>query len=101
MTEALGIETINTRYMWLDPASGKVDARLRSVRARSAIIVIGTTLDEKIWALAAWAKRSGTQEMVQTFVQMCIKWNQRWLICSTLPTLLISIPLGIDTSGRS
>lgn len=75
MTEALGLETINPRYMWLDPASGKVDARLRSVRARSAIVVIGTTLDEKVWVLDAWGKRSGTQEMVQTFVQMCIKWS--------------------------
>lgn len=75
MTEALDVQTINPRYMWLDPASGKLNERLRAVRARSAIVVIGTTPDEKVWVLDSWAKRSGTQELVQTFVQMCMKWN--------------------------
>lgn len=75
MTEALALESINPRYMWLDPASGKTNERIRSVRARSAIVVIGTSLDEKVWVLDSWAKRAGTQELVSVFVQMCMKWN--------------------------
>lgn len=73
--QQLELEHVNPRYMWLDPASGKRDERLRSVRARSAIVVIGTSIDQKVWVLDSWAKRVGTQEITRVFVDMVQKWN--------------------------
>lgn len=73
--QMIGIEHVNPRYLWLDPASGKRDAKLRSVRARAAMIVVGTSADQKVWALDGWAKRAGTQEVVRTFVDMVVKWG--------------------------
>lgn len=70
----LDLDLINPRYMWLDPASGKRDERIRSVRARSAIVVVGTSLDHKVWVLDAWAKRAGTAEMVSVFMDMFQRW---------------------------
>lgn len=71
----LGLDYVNPRYMWLDPASGKGDDRIRRSRARSAIVVVGSAANEMIFALDAWAKRAGTREMVRTFVDMAQRWG--------------------------
>ena len=73
--QQLSLEYIQPRYLWLDPASGKRDAALRSVRARSAMVVIGASLDQKVFVLDAWAKRTGTAELARVFVDMCQKWG--------------------------
>lgn len=72
---SLELSAIQPRYMWLDPASGKPKQRIKTVRARSAIVVVGKTTDSRIWALDAWADRSGTTEIVKHFVDMCAKWG--------------------------
>ena len=73
--QMISIDHINPRYMWLDPASGKRDERLRSARARSAIVVVGRAMDEKVFVLDAWAKRAGTQEIARVFVDIFQKWG--------------------------
>lgn len=61
--------------MWLDPASGKLNNRLKGVRARSAIIVLGTDPQGRIYALDAWADRVGTNGIVTAFVDRAVKWG--------------------------
>lgn len=72
--ESVPIENIQPRFLWLDPASGKKRQAVKSVRARSAIVVVGQTPDSRIWVLESWADRVGTNEIVKKFVDMCEKW---------------------------
>ena len=69
------LDDIQPRYMWLDPASGKADANLKSVRARSAIVVIGTDALHRIWVLYSWSSRVGTNEIVKQFNDRVQKWG--------------------------
>ena len=73
--EKIAIEDIQPRYLWLDPASGKRQLKIKSVRARSAIAVVGTSVDTRIWVLDCWAGRVGSEQVAQQFVEMCIKWG--------------------------
>jgi hypothetical protein len=70
---------IQPRYLFLDPASGKGREKIKSVRARSAIVVIGMDVLQRIWVLDAWADRAGTNEIVKHFVDMSVKWGP--IIC--------------------
>jgi predicted phage terminase large subunit-like protein len=56
-----------------DPASGKKLA-LKRVRARSAIVVIGKDLLNRIFVLHAWASRCSTSILTETI----LKVNQEW-----------------------
>lgn len=69
------LDEINPRYMWLDPASGKRGNRLHSVRARSAIVVIGIDSWGRIYVLDAWADRVGTTGIVTNFLDRVMKWG--------------------------
>ena len=70
------VDEINPRYLWLDPASGKIGNRsIRGVRARSAIVVVGSTSDSKIWVLETWADRVGSNTIVDKFIEICMRWN--------------------------
>lgn len=71
----VSLDVIQPRYLWIDPASGKQGTRVRSTRARSAIVVVGTTPDTRIWVLDAWADRVGTSRIVTAFCDMVEKWN--------------------------
>lgn len=73
--ESLRLDDINPRYLWLDPASGKKKEAIKSVRARSAIVVVGTDAINRIMVLDAWADRTGTNEIVRNFVDMCEYWG--------------------------
>jgi hypothetical protein len=66
---------IQPRYMFLDPHSGKSAEKIKSVRARSAIVVVGVDPYQRIWALDAWAGRVGTNAIVDAFVSMAVKWG--------------------------
>lgn len=66
---------INPRYMWLDPASGKNNQKIRSVRARSAIVVVGVDPAQRIYVLDAWADRVGTNGIVTAFIDRVVKWG--------------------------
>lgn len=73
---ALDINEVNPRYLWLDPASGKTGNRqIRGLRARSAIVVVGSTSDSKIWVLETWADRVGTNTIVDKFIDICSRWR--------------------------
>lgn len=76
----IGLEKVQPRYLMLDPASGKADQKIKSVRARSAIVVIGLDPLQRILVLDTWAARAGTNEIVDNFVQMAIKWGP--MICA-------------------
>lgn len=71
----LNLADVQPRYLWLDPGSGKQGSRVRSTRARSAIVVVGGTADTRVWALDAWAGRIGTTGIVTAFCDMVEKWN--------------------------
>lgn len=71
----ISLDDIQPRFLWLDPASGKSKEAIRSVRARSAIVVVGVDLMQRIWVLDAWAARVGTNEIVKQFVDRVSKWG--------------------------
>lgn len=63
-------------YGWTrSSASGKKKEALKSVRARSAIVVVGVDPLQRIWALDAWAARVGTNEIVKQFMDRVLKWG--------------------------
>ena len=49
------LSDIGEFYMWLDPASGKRNTTIRSVRSRSAMVVAGMDKLSRIWAVDARA----------------------------------------------
>ena len=69
------LSKIHPRWLYLDPASGKNKERLKNVRARSAMVVVGTDPLQRVFVLDAWAGRVGTNVIVDTFVSMAIKWG--------------------------
>ena len=71
----INLDDIQPRYMWLDPASGKKKEAIRSVRARSAIVMVGQDALNRIYVLDAWADRVGTNEIRTKFVDMCEQWG--------------------------
>lgn len=71
---SITLDAINPRYLWLDPASGKKKEAIKSVRARSAIVVVGTDVLNRVYVLDAWADRVGTNEIRRKFVDMCEHW---------------------------
>lgn len=38
-------------------------------------MVVGLSTDERIWVLDTWAKRAGTQEIVEMLLNFCERWN--------------------------
>lgn len=72
---AIHIDDIQPRFMWLDPASGKKKEVIKGVRARSAIVVVGTDVYNRVYVLDAWADRVGTNEVRKKFVDMCERWG--------------------------
>lgn len=66
---------INPRYLFLDPHSGKNAEKIKSARARSAMVCVGVDPLQRIWALDAWAGRVGTNAIVDAFVSMAVKWG--------------------------
>lgn len=72
--EVISLRDVRERLMFLDPASGKVEGAVKSVRARSAIVCIG--LDElgRIYVLECWANRAPTSEIVETYVDIYERW---------------------------
>lgn len=75
----LTVDKIQPRYLFLDPASGKGKEKIKSVRARSAVVVIGLDPLHRIWVLDAWADRAGTNTIVDRFVSMSVEWGP--IIC--------------------
>lgn len=73
--QRINLDEIQPRFMWLDPASGKKKEAIRSVRARSAIVVVGTDVLNRIYVLDAWADRVGTNEIRKKFVDLCEFWG--------------------------
>lgn len=73
--QQIRLDEINPRYLFCDPASGKKREAIRSVRARSAIVVVGTDSLNRIFVLDAWADRVGTNEIRKKFVDMCEYWG--------------------------
>ena len=73
--QQINIDDIQPRYLWLDPASGKNREAIKSVRARSAIVVVGTDVLSRIFVLDAWSGRVGTNEIRKQFVDMCESWG--------------------------
>lgn len=69
------LDDIQPRYLYLDPASGKKREQIKSVRARSAIVVIGTDPYNRIYVLDSWADRCGTNEMRTKFIDLCEAWS--------------------------
>lgn len=57
------------------PASGKNREAIKSVRARSAIVVVGTDSLNRIYVLDAWADRVSTNVIRKKFVDMCEAWG--------------------------
>lgn len=53
-----------TLYAFLDPAGGKRHI-IKTVRARSAIVVIGVDNIERIYTLYTWADRASTDELLE------------------------------------
>lgn len=63
------------RYAFTDPASGK--GRLKKVRARQAIIVIGTDHLKRIFTLYAWAGRLPTSKYIKKLIKVCEDYSPR------------------------
>jgi hypothetical protein len=61
--------------MYLDPASGKKKEVLKSVRARSAIVVVGVDVLGRMLVLDTWADRVGTTQIVKSFLDMFELWS--------------------------
>lgn len=63
-------------YSWTrSSASGKQKEKIKSTRARSAIVVVGMDVLGRIFVVDAWADRAGTNTIVDNFVNMSIKWG--------------------------
>lgn len=77
MANSIKLDEIQPRYLWLDPASGKKREAIKSVRARSAIVVVGVDALNRIYVLDAWADRVGTNEIRRKFVDMCEYWGPK------------------------
>lgn len=69
------LDQLHTYYIWLDPASGKRNTTIRSVRSRSALVVAGTDQIGRIWAVDAKAGRWSTNEIVANLLVLCQKWK--------------------------
>lgn len=63
------------KYAFTDPASGK--GRLKKVRARQAIIVIGTDHLQRIFTLYAWAGRLPTSQYIKKLIKVCTDYSPR------------------------
>jgi phage terminase large subunit-like protein len=62
------------RFAFCDPASGKKLA-IRSVRANSAIVVIGVDALGRIFVLDAWADRIPAQKLSDRMLETCERWQ--------------------------
>jgi len=72
---SIHISSINQSYMWLDPASGKRDNKVKATRARSAIVVLGTDPVGRVFVLDTWADRVGTSAIVDAFLTLYERWR--------------------------
>lgn len=76
--EQISVEEIGARYLFCDPAGGKKSRdAIKSQRARSAIVVVGTDNYNRIFVLDSWASRASTNEIRKKFVDMCEKWGPK------------------------
>lgn len=73
--QTYNLDDVWPRYLFLDPASGKKKQPIKSIRARSAIVVCGTDPLGRVWVLDAWADRVGTNEICKEFVDKCELWG--------------------------
>lgn len=71
----VNVEDIQPRYLYLDPAGGKKTQAIKSVRARSAIVVVGTDPMSRIFVLDTWADRVGTNEIVKNYCDLVERWK--------------------------
>lgn len=67
-----------TRVGFADPASKpRAGQRLKKVRARQAIVVIGSDELERIFVLFAWAGRLATSRFIDKIIETCENWKPR------------------------
>lgn len=74
--EVIKLSELYDRYLFLDPAGGKKET-IRRVRARSALVVCGVDRLSRVFILHTWAKRAGTNEIVENFVSAVEKWRPK------------------------
>lgn len=71
----IALDEIQPRFIFVDPASGKRAQQIKNVRARSAIVVVGSDALNRVFVLDAWADRVGTNEIVSQLLDMTERWE--------------------------
>ena len=67
--------TIVDRYGFCDPASGKQP--VKRVRAKSAIIVAGADMLNRIYVLYAWSARTTTEKLINKIIEISNQYRVR------------------------
>ena len=69
------LEYISDRVGFCDPAGSKT--RVKKVRARSAIVILGQDHLTRVFVLHVWAKRCTTDEMTEEIFRCYEEWQPR------------------------
>ncbi len=76
----ISLDDFSERYAFCDPASGKKEI-VKSIRSRSAIVVIVIDSISRIFVLLAWAARCSTDKLIERIFEVSEAYKPRIFGC--------------------